>query len=367
MQLDKLLTMSHKYGSDEDYVLAGGGNTSYKENGVMAVKASGTILATIDEAGFVFMDTGKLIGLLNNVYPKDDSKREALVLQDMMAARLVDQGEKRPSVESVLHALFEQAYVLHLHPAMVNGMTCGRQGAKHCERLFSEEALWIPLAKPGFILSKVCSERFLEYKNQHKRPVDIVFLQNHGLFVAGDTIEEIDAKMEKVMRRVADCIDRKPDSSDYYPEHIDMDDDIETAVADDWVKIRTVNKEVANYAEDDKTMAVLMNPFTPDHIVYCKDQPLYVKDKKQTKQLFDSYVADKAYQPRIIVVKDSGLYACGESIKVAETALKVFVDGVRIAVYSESFGGPLGLDAEFTQFILNWEIESYRAKKSLNE
>ena len=36
--------------------------------------------------------------------------------------------ETAPSVETLLHAIFPQKYVLHLHPALVNGLTCSRVG-----------------------------------------------------------------------------------------------------------------------------------------------------------------------------------------------------------------------------------------------
>ena len=53
ISISKLVEMSRKYGSDEDYILAGGGNTSYKQDGVMAVKASGFRLGNIGADGFV--------------------------------------------------------------------------------------------------------------------------------------------------------------------------------------------------------------------------------------------------------------------------------------------------------------------------
>ena len=55
-----LIEMSHRYGSDPEFVLAGGGNTSYKTEDMLYVKGSGTALATISESGFVKMDRKKL-------------------------------------------------------------------------------------------------------------------------------------------------------------------------------------------------------------------------------------------------------------------------------------------------------------------
>ena len=60
MSLKNLVEMSHKYGSDPDFVLAGGGNTSYKTEDLIYVKGSGTSLATIKEEEFVVLYRDKL-------------------------------------------------------------------------------------------------------------------------------------------------------------------------------------------------------------------------------------------------------------------------------------------------------------------
>ena len=47
-EIDKLIEVSRKYGSDPRYVIAGGGNTSYKDAAHLWVKASGHALAPAD-------------------------------------------------------------------------------------------------------------------------------------------------------------------------------------------------------------------------------------------------------------------------------------------------------------------------------
>ena len=47
MELSTLVKMSNTYGSNPAYVLAGGGNTSVKDDTTLYVKGSGTQLATI--------------------------------------------------------------------------------------------------------------------------------------------------------------------------------------------------------------------------------------------------------------------------------------------------------------------------------
>ena len=50
-EIQQLIEISQFYGRDNRFVIAGGGNTSYKNNEKIWVKASGSSLATITEAG----------------------------------------------------------------------------------------------------------------------------------------------------------------------------------------------------------------------------------------------------------------------------------------------------------------------------
>ena len=86
MSLNALTEMSRRYGT-ENYVLAGGGNTSFKDTTTLYVKGSGTSLSDIKPEGFVAMDLAKLAQMLHKDYPKSDAARDASALADMMAAR----------------------------------------------------------------------------------------------------------------------------------------------------------------------------------------------------------------------------------------------------------------------------------------
>ena len=115
--LSVLCEFSHKYGSNPEFVLAGGGNTSAKDDDYLYIKGSGSSLATIKPEQFVKMNRAKLAGMWQKDYPAAEDEREAAVLADMMAAKAPGEESKRPSVETLLHNLFPQKYVLHVHPA----------------------------------------------------------------------------------------------------------------------------------------------------------------------------------------------------------------------------------------------------------
>ena len=371
MSLINLLEMSHRYGADDEYVLAGGGNTSFKQNGVLFVKGSGTQLADIKPEQYVAMDIKALLGVLEQNFPSDisDDEREEKALSAMMAARLLGEEGKRPSVESILHALFPYNLVLHVHPALVNGLSCGIDGEDSCSRLFGEKAVWIGLTKPGLILAQACKSAFEEYYTQNGIYPQIVILKNHGIFVAANSVEEIDDIMEFVMGEIKACVSEEPDFSD-----VEYDRKLACNIAPALRMLYDgeglanavfcTNKQVLEFASDAEAFTSLKKPFTPDHIVYCKDEPLFIKKDADITAEFSAYTEKKGFKPRIVAVCGLGFFALGNNRKAAEQARTLFLDAVKIAVYTKAFGGVCPLPDWFTQFILNWEVEQYRSKAS---
>jgi len=125
-----------------------------------------------------------------------------------------------------------------------------------------------------------------------------------------------------------------------------------------------VNAQVLEFVSDADAFAPLVMPFTPDHIVYYKDEPLFIGPDDDIAGRFSEYTEKKGYKPRIVAVRKIGFFALGNNQKAAWQARELFLDAMKIAVYARAFGGPCPLPDEFTQFILNWEVEQYRSKAS---
>ena len=87
MSLEKLAEISRFYGGNAEYVIAGGGNTSFKDDEFLYIKASGTSLAQAKPEDFVKMKRSSLAAIWEKEYPPDPEAREAAVLADMMAGR----------------------------------------------------------------------------------------------------------------------------------------------------------------------------------------------------------------------------------------------------------------------------------------
>ncbi|MDR2505759.1 MAG: SDR family NAD(P)-dependent oxidoreductase [Oscillospiraceae bacterium] len=367
--LDQLVEVSNRYGADPRYVLAGGGNTSYKTEDTLYVKASGTKLATIAADGFAKMDLAALRGILRvKAYPDGDKEREAAALADMMSALL--RGEtKRPSVECLLHALFPQKFVLHLHPALVNGMTCGRDGERICRELFPD-AIWIPLTKPGYILAKACQGLFASYEKKNGKPADMLFMQNHGVIVAADTAEGLDALMANVMGKLGERVACAAISTDRgkqpSPEMaLTVLPQLRMLYANECgsaVGVLGIDEYIYASRPD---YAPLAKPYTPDQIVYCKAEPLIISVEDDVAGKFADYVKAHGFAPKIVLLPCGCAVALGKTKREADTALEVLKDSAKIAWYANAFGGFLQLPDEFTDFILDWEVENYRQKVSI--
>lgn len=360
MNLTSLIEISRRYGSDPAYVLLGGGNTSRKEGNTLFVKASGHALGSIDEAGFVQMDLAKLDQIWQKKYSADDDQRETEVLADMMACRL--EGEQaRPSVEALLHAILPFEYVVHLHPALVNGITCSQEGAQATSRLFPS-ALWVELVKPGFILAKVVRDRMTTHKKKTGSDASLIFLENHGIFVGAQTIQGIEETYRMVMERIQSSVARDPDFGPvvFDEKHVEgiksaLEAEVGTEV------LFAVNAEALRFLSDCNTFEPVSSSYTPDHIVYAGFKPLWIATGEDPVHAYRAFVAEHGEGAKIICVQNTGIFSVGEK------PMPLFFDTMAIAVYSENFGGPKFMTDEMIQFIRSWEVERYRSKVLTND
>jgi len=355
MDLSGIIRLSNTYGGDPELVLAGGGNTSVKDAETLYIKCSGTSLKTIDETGFVPVDRALLEETLVKAYPADDAGREAAFLKDMMAARTIPGETRRPSVESLLHHLFPQRYVVHLHPALINGLTCGREGQRRTEELFGDKAVWIPVVRPGFLLGKCCHNRMIEHQEKTGRAVQLMLLENHGIFIAAHTEEEVAAILKEVVDTLKHAITVYPDQNFTEMMAPNLEREIREKTGASHIQFRT-SPQILAFLQSRAAAQDLLLPFTPDQIVYCGAEPAYVTNLSQ--------IEPDSIGGKILLVEHLGIFALGQSEKEAETAMLVFLDAVKIAIYTKNFGGPQPMTEDLIQFIVSWEAESYRQKEA---
>ena len=369
-EIEKLIEVSRKYGGDSRYVIAGGGNTSFKTADRLWVKASGHALATITEDGFAVLDRALLNPMGEKKYSDDTTLREEQVKNDLAAACLTK--DRRPSVETSMHNCLEAAFVVHLHPTLVNGLMCSKDAAETCAKLFPD-ALYIPYTDPGYTLFKKVYDKIKEYRKGHGNDPKVIFLQNHGIFVGADTTKEIEDIYASVMSKLEGLVKSVPEGDapicDCVSETIPA---IRTILSRYGRGLKTLkvtnNALVSGFIESKEKAAAVLKPFTPDGIVYCKSEYIYIDHKgpedlvKQAEKKIEAYIEKRGHTPKVLLIKGIGLVAVGSNSKEAQTVTEVFMDSMKVAWYAFSFGGEHPMTARQISFIDNWEVENYRRK-----
>lgn len=363
-----LIYISRFYGQDSRFVIAGGGNTSYKNKEKIWVKASGAALATIGEEGFAVLDRNKLDSMSEKTYSTDPTEREEQVKNDLAEATLTK--EKRPSVETSMHNVIDYPFVVHLHPTTVNGLMCAQNAESELKRLFGEKALYIKYTDPGYVLFKKVYDRIKEHRAAYGEEPQAIWLQNHGIFVAAPTIAEIQSIYSEIFQKLGQAVSTPlltggRDTCRCTEEILPA---LRMMLSGGGLKTLKVRKnELIKYFYDnpDKQQDIA-KPFTPDAIVYCKSNYIFLNDEtpeavlEEVRKIIPAFTEKLGYQPKVILIKGIGLVAVGDNASQCDIILDVFEDAMKVAYLSYSFGGPHPMTQEQIDFIDNWEVENYR-------
>lgn len=367
-QIEDLIAISRKFGQDSRFVIAGGGNTSYKDENRLWVKASGHALATITEDGFAVLDRTLLNEMGEKAYNEDTAIREEQVKNDLAVACVTK--DRRPSVETSLHNCMGFAFVVHLHPTLVNGLMCSANAEAVCGEIFPE-ALYIEYTDPGYTLFKKVYDRINAYKAANGKEPQVIFLQNHGIFVGGDTTAEIEGIYSEILGKLEAKVAALPEGgSEVSPTVTDVIPAIRQMLSRSGRGLKTL-KVTKNALVDyflDGSREKIAAPFTPDIIVYCKSAYIFIDAEsdeeilKQAEEKIEAFAAEKGYTPKVLLIKGIGLVAVGDNFKNAQIITDVFTDAMKVAFYAQSFGGEHPMEKAWIDFIDNWEVENYRRK-----
>jgi len=372
-EIAELIEISRFYGSSKDYVIAGGGNTSYKDENTIWVKASGYSLGHLTENGLVALDREKLHVISLREYPEDPLKREEEIKKDLAAAVLGEYKEKRPSVETSLHNLIKYRFVVHLHPAMINGVLCSRNAKNLCTKLFGNEALFVHYTDPGYTLFKKLEKEINEWREKYNNDPKIILIENHGSFVSADTVEEIRNIYHEIIRKISPLYEPLPDTTPlpFNPVLEKVFPALRMMLSENRPKIirHRYNKLIDMFSTNQQQFQKISHPLTPDMIVYCKHHYIFIEQSLNSERILESFRNqlerfrnEYGFDPRVIVIKGVGVAAVDDNYYAAEQVLDVYEDLIKVSYYASSCGGIKLLSPEQVDFIDRWEAENYRRK-----
>lgn len=350
--LDRITELSHEFGTS-DYVRGGGGNTSVKNESTLWVKPSGTTLRDIQAKNFVAIDRQMLSRLYQIQAPAEPAARETLV-KEIMELAVLPETPGRASVEAPLHDSLNFTYVVHTHPALVNGLTCSKKGREVCAKLFGK-ALWVDYIDPGYTLCMEVRKHIQAYKATNDREPHVIFLKNHGVFVAGNTPQEIRTMYENMMNGL---------KSVYQKLNINVEPEVGPMPDSEWLAGARAKifeaAQTANIAlSESGIFEYAEGPISPDHIVYSKS---FAFAGEPSAAGFSEFQEKHGYLPHVIAY-DKAVFGMSTTQKKAELALELAQDGAIVKRLARAFGGIDYLTDKARQFIENWEVESYRSKQ----
>ena len=392
--LDQCVYVSRLLGADSDLVLHGGGNTSVKtvtQDALgrpidsLLVKGSGWDLASIERPGFAPLRVERLREVV-----QAESLSDSEMMNELRCA-LLDARAPDPSVETLLHTLIPDTFVLHTHADAVLKLTNLDDGEARIRAALGEDLIVVPYVMPGFDLAKHCRDLLGSLSGALPRTM---VLMRHGVFTYGDSARVAYERMIEVVGRAEQYIAEHTHATPAAPApapapstHSQSAPDIlDVASLRQAVSRVTGVPMIATRSADAASSAFChradlatvsqQGPATPDHVIRTKRLPLigrdvdaYAKEYVAYYEAQESRDSDTALKmldpaPRIALDPELGLVAFGRRPKDADIAADVYRHTIGIVEDAEQLGGYRALSAEDIFAVEYWELEQAKLKRA---
>lgn len=295
----------------------------------MWIKASGTQLAdALEKDIFVPVDLATMSSEIL-AHPERADEPQRYLLQE---------GGLKPSIETCLHAVFPKRVVMHVH--CVNTIALAIRSDAVAElgsRLAEFNWAHVNYAKPGAQLATLV-------RNALTDTVEVIILGNHGLLVAGDTVEDAAALIEQVSAALhADAAPKAPVDSARLQTL--AGDNFEPAQADD--KVHQLAMSTARIAK------AIGGTLYPDHVIFCG----IGAHAANVGESADAYCNRAKQIPHFLIVPDAGVLWRKNITENGRTMARCLSD-VLVRVPDDAVLN------YFTQAqddeLLDWDAETYR-------
>lgn len=347
--IEDLIEISRYAGERFDLIQASGGNSSLKEDGQMLIKSSGCHLSEItSDKGFSIVDNEKILSILDLSFGKNKRENDKIVSE--LVQKSVIKGS-RPSIETLLHSLFKK-YTLHTHPLSVNVICASKNALELLNKIFEkDEFLFVSYKTPGIELALELKKQMEIFKQEYKKDANIVFLQNHGLIVSADSVNEVEETTDGVVNKIDNF----------------MNFDFKRYKLTNKISALVANGDIAYLSEDIYLNEILKKeselfhktPFCPDQMVFCLSDVLKIKSLEDEKAVSDFRIKHKN-SPKVVVFEDK-IFFMGTTVKKCRESEEVFKSHLLVLSNISNQNENLLSQAEL-EYLANWEAEKYRQK-----
>ena len=376
--IDACARAANLLGAEDDLVLSGGGNVSVKADWVefdsvrvpaLFISPSGVDLVRVTSDGLVPLELGRLHRLLAL-----SSLRDTTMQMELGLARLHD-AERRPSVESLLHAVIPARCVLHTHADAILAVTNTETAEQLVREALGDDPAVVAYRMPGLTLARHVASTWIP---PEEGSCGALVLLNHGLVTYGPDAAaayslhiELVSRAEEYLRKHAP----RPAWSGVAappPDAVALAElrrRLSGVAGRPMIALRTDGNEVRRiFAIPGLLGALGRGPLTPDHVIRTKATALVGDDVEAFAADYRAYferhqgrrgepvtMLDPA--PRVILHEPVGLITAGASASEAAAARDIFQHTVRAVEAAESLGGYRALEAGDLFDMEYWELE----------
>jgi ribulose-5-phosphate 4-epimerase/fuculose-1-phosphate aldolase len=198
----ELIQLTSSYLNRPDWIQGPGGNTSVKQNGTMAIKASGMRFEEINyNEGISMVETKGIVEYLNHSLLGSKIQHETELLTIVEQSRLKSEtGElsPKPSMETGFHAILKK-YVVHTHSVWSNLINCSDEPTLKQKLIenYPFKLAFIPFCTPGFELSKAIQSIYLDHPE-----TEVFLLQNHGVIAHADNMDLVHSMLDELDQQI---------------------------------------------------------------------------------------------------------------------------------------------------------------------
>lgn len=316
-------------GKNSMLVQGAGGNISWKEDGVLWIKASGAWLAdALEQKIFVPVN-------LNLLQQAMDMGNFSIL------PRIEEKTTLRPSIETLLHALMPHPMVMHLHAVEVLTRLVCRDCETTFRALIDDSIEWaiVDYHKPGATLASAVRKVLDTRAN-----IDVFFLKNHGVVIGGMDICQLDAILNKLITSLCSTTIKI-----HGPSNIA----IEPASAPNYYLLE--DRDIHQLALNPLFFNRLQRDWAlyPDHVVFLGPKPHIYK----TWDAFRDQVRLNDDRPELLFIEGKGVFARAAFNKAKVAQLRCYYDVLTRLGLEE----PESLNDAQIADLLNWDAEQYRA------
>ena len=320
-----------KLSADNLLFQGAGGNTSIKSGKSLLIKASGKWMSnSLNDKIFVIVN---LEDLTNNIKNNHFNSKIHAIDNDL-----------KPSIETMLHAIMPQKYVFHMHMIEVLKDLVCLDGFERISSIMKNQKnwIWIDYFTPGPKLAKALK---LNLSKVDYNP-NIVFLQNHGVVIGGNTLDEIDLIIKNLKKLFTSKIN--------YLNHKLIEKKIDKIFYKE-KKLKPFQSDFFNFVVfNEKYYNYLLNNWAlyPDHVVFLGKKPLLLCS-------VDDLISKTNIDPNIelVFVKNVGVFYSEKFSLAKIIQLECYIN---LLIRVEENSILKNLSDEEVNFLIDWEDEKYR-------